>query len=66
MRKLVTFATAFITTGFASIVLAHGDHGVTPPDSVIHYLAEPMHVIAMVVTLAALAIAVRFVRLKAR
>ena len=61
MRKLVTLALALSTTGFTSIVLAHGGHGVTPPVDIVHYLIEPLHVIPALVTLAVLAIAIRVV-----
>ena len=66
MRKLATLAIALSTTGFTSVVLAHGEHGVTPPAGIIHYLIEPLHVIPVIVTLAVLAIVIRVVWSRAR
>jgi len=64
MKKLATSTTAVLTTGFASVALAHGGHGVTAPAGIIHYLTEPLHVISTVGTLAVLAVAIRLIRRK--
>ena len=39
--------------------LAHPGHGITDGSSLVHYLAEPLHVVALVALVAGAAIAVR-------
>ncbi len=53
---LVCVCSMLVLFGFPSALLAHAGHGTTPPDTVSHYVAEPVHVaplLAIVVVIVA-------------
>jgi len=42
---------------FTSLASFHPGHGTTQPGSVVHYLVEPVHVVSVVLAVAALVVA---------
>jgi hypothetical protein len=62
MKILATVTTAISAAGFTSPLLAHGEHGVTPPAGIIHYLIEPLHVLPVLAALVVSLIAIRAAR----
>jgi hypothetical protein len=71
MKRIVTAAVLLVAGLSGATAWAHPGHGMTPPDSAVHYAIEPAHgwraplVLCVVLAAAALGIAVRRQRRRA-
>ena len=59
MRNLTSAFTLAICTGISGSAFAHSGHGSTSSLSPVHYLAEPVHMAALLVALAVVVVVVR-------
>ncbi|MGD2140082.1 MAG: hypothetical protein PVH25_06800 [Burkholderiales bacterium] len=64
MKKVAMYLLTTIVSVWAMSAFAHPGHGVTPPSTVMHYLAEPLHVLQAFAPLALLAATVWLLRRK--
>ena len=62
MRTAYQFAITLPAMFLAPLALAHEGHGYTSPDSLFHYLGEPIHLVPVVFVLVAAFVVRRLLR----